>query len=387
MNRKRDMFIVSGSAALVAGAGMRAAFADVQTVELHSPTTLPFVIFRGRVHLTATIDGQELNFFFDAGGSSSLTPAAAEKLGLAISGEGTNRRVRVAELRLGEAVWRDQSFPVAPIPLASPDARIFGGIIGREYFAALPLTIDYDKNIITLIPAGSFRPPAGQAAVPVRIADSGLLMDIVLDGVRIAGTIETAVAVPLTVSNAFAQAHGLPDAYPGKLHSSVPYNGALTPGYVARARVVQVGDQRLNDLLFVITGPSPIPLVAGSPEAIVGLGFFRRFTMTFDLAHGRAFLARSSHFDEPSPYNRTGMTVGVVNGEVQITDLVPAGGAAQAGAALGDRILTVNGLAPSPATNDAIVASLVGPVGSILTVRIARGGVERDLAIRLRDLV
>jgi hypothetical protein len=366
---------------------MRAAFADVQTVELRSPTTLPFVIFRGRVHLTATIERQELNFFFDAGGSSAFTPAAVEKLGLATSGEGTKRTVRVAELRLGEAVWRDQSFPVTPIPLASPDARIFGGIIGHEYFAALPLTIDYDKNIITLIPAGSFRPPAGQAAIPVRSGDSGLLMDVVLDGVRIPATIETAVSVPLTVSNAFAQAHGLPDAYPAKLNSSVPYNGGLTPGYAARARVVQVGDHRLNDLLFIITGPSPIPLVAGSPAALAGLGLFRRFTMTFDLAHGRAFLARNSHFDEPSPYNRTGMTVGVVNGEVQITDLVPAGGAAQAGAAIGDRILTVNGLAPSPATNEAIVAALVGPVGSILTIRIARGGVERDLAIRLRDLV
>jgi hypothetical protein len=387
MSFKRRTFMVAGSATLVAATSVRPAFADPQTIDLTLPTTIPFKIFRDRVHLVAAINGEDFNFFFDAGGPSLLTPAAVDKLGLTSSGERANRTIRVAELRLGAATWRDQSFPVAPLPLESPDARMFGGIIGREYFVPLPLTIDYEKNFVTLIPKRLFRPPTGQAAVFVRTVNARLLMDVVLDGIPIAAAVQTAIPFPLTISDTFSQTHALPDMYPAKLRASVPFNGQLTPGYAARARVLQMGGHRIDDLLFVMAGPAPVPPRANPPDALLGLGLFRRFTITFDLAHGRAFLARNSHYADPSPYNRTGMTVAIVDGQVQITDIVPLSGAAEAGAAIGDRIKAFNGLVLSATTNDAIAALFVGPVGSVLTVRIERAGAERDLAIRLRDLI
>jgi S1-C subfamily serine protease len=69
-----------------------------------------------------------------------------------------------------------------------------------------------------------------------------------------------------------------------------------------------------------------------------------------------------------------------------ITGVLPNSPASDAGLAVGDHVLTVGGIA-AHMTAAQFLASVRGPVGARITMRVSHGGTERTVTLVLRELL
>ena len=165
-------------------------------------TTVPAQVFPQLV-IEASVNGQSMHFIFDTGGHSILSPEAARRLGLAPegvsrsggSGAGTvaERYTKVREVRIGQAVLRDQAFSVIDLGYGSLERgnqEPISGLLGLEVVERFIARIDYRAGMLTLLPRDQVL-ACRSGWVPIRFTDDMPTVEANLDGVRAPFTIDT----------------------------------------------------------------------------------------------------------------------------------------------------------------------------------------------------
>ncbi len=120
----------------------------------------------------------------------------------------------------------------------------------------------------------------------------------------------------------------------------------------------------------------------------IGMGFLRRFIVSFDYSHHVMWLSKSADFRAPDLYDRSGMWLGLSqNNKLQVMDVVTQGPAARAGIQTGDIITRVGGMAANADHLFDIRAALQDPRTSTLSMAVSRAQGNQRVELSLRTLI
>ncbi|HEX7695609.1 MAG TPA: retropepsin-like aspartic protease, partial [Sphingomonas sp.] len=153
--------------------------------------------------IEASVNGRTMPFLFDTGGHSILSPDTARALGLTPiggtrsggSGAATieEQFTRVKEVRIGDAVMRDQPFSILDLGYSTFERGTqppIAGLLGLEVVERFIVRIDYRAGKMTLLPRDS-AVPCASGWVAARFTSDMPTIEGWLDGIRAPFTMDT----------------------------------------------------------------------------------------------------------------------------------------------------------------------------------------------------
>jgi hypothetical protein len=367
-------------------------------------TTVPIEIVNNHVYLgDVMLDGRgPFRFVLDSGGDYIVTPEVAAALqarssgAMQLQGVGSATEgaafAHVGSLSVGSAVVRNQYTLVLPIAtgFGVAEGLKIDGMLGYQFLARFVTTIDYANSKLTLaMPANAPATAPQAAAIPFYIDRTIPRIGVTVAGVGISAEVDTGNRAGLELSSPFLAGHPAIAAL-AKTPRGVVGFGVGGPAYARLGRVptLQIGPYALSNVVTSFTSQSAGAFADPYDPANIGGAIWRRFTVTFDYPHQQLLLAKNAEFETPFSYDRSGLFLIDADGSYTVLSVFAGTPAAAAGLRKGDVIVSLNG---APASNEPLAqvrATLAGPVGSSVTLRI-RGpaGHERNVTLKLTDYV
>jgi hypothetical protein len=369
-------------------------------VDAGGTTRIPFDLVNNHIYANGSIDGKPARFLVDTGGVNLLTPASAKKFGLAGEGKLAARGVgdqavdlalaHAKEVRLGGAVLDRPVFYVIDLgDLPKVEGLDCDGLVGYEMFRRFGVTIDYERRELTLADPAKFSPPAGATAVPFELDDRIPIVKGALDGEPARLSIDTGSRASLTMHAPFVREHGLIEKYRAAPEAVTGWGvGGPARSRPARFGTLQLGDRKIEgvagDLFVGDKGSFANPDLAGN----LGGGVLRRFTVAFDYAAKRMYLAPNASFDKADAFDRSGFFLLGDADALSVADVAPESAAALSGFRANDRIVAIDG---APTTMKTLVewrAKLRElPAGTRLRIDRVRDGKSETVDLVLADRI
>ncbi|GAA0711218.1 aspartyl protease family protein [Dokdonella soli] len=386
-NEVRLQKITSNVALADADFAMPAMAATAKIDDASGITRIPFDLVNNHIYVDGAIDGKKARFLVDTGGLNLLTPAAASKLGITGEGKLAARGVgdqsvdlafaHAKEVRVGNASLANPVFYVIDLgDLPKVEGVVADGLVGYEMFRRFGITIDYAAHVLTLSDPKKFAPPAGASAIAFELDDRIPIVNGVLDGVPASITVDTGSRSSLTLHSPFVHAHHLATKYRAAPEAVIGWG----VGGPSRGRPVRLGTLKLGDLSIdgiageLFTGDKGSfanPDHAGN----LGGGVLGRFTVAFDYAAKRMYLAPNDRFGKPDGFDRSGLWLLGDGDALKVADVAGSSTAERAGLRKDDRIVAIGdegiekrGL---PEWRQRLREL---PVGAKLTIRYLRAG-------------
>lgn len=380
-----------------------AAPAMVAVARIDDPSGIacvPFDLVNNHIYVDGDVDGKPVRFMVDTGGVNLLTPAAAQRLGLnsegklGASGPGEQRTdvalARAKRVRVGAATLDNPVFYVIDLAeLPKVEGVEFDGLIGYEMFRRFGVQIDYANKQLVLAEPEKFVPPTGATEIDFEFDRLTPIICGMLDGVPVRLTVDTGSRVSLTMNSPFVHAHDLPAKYDAAPESVLGWG----IGGPVRLRPVRFGRLQLGKL--DITGIAG-DLFTGSKGALtnpdhagnLGGGVLKRFTVAFDYAARRMYLAPNAAFDRSDAFDRSGLWLIQDVDTLKVVDVAKDSAAERVGIAENDRVTVIG--------DEAITTHTLAewrqrlrelPVGAGLEMRLLRDGTAFGVKLVLADRI
>lgn len=352
----------------------------------------------GKLLVEARMDGKgPFPFVLDTGGHAILTPPTARALGLKVSGRSVSYGAgpgstplgfaRVHSISLGDAQIDDQSVLVMPLSPVLTDRGAkapIAGILGLEVFERFAVTVDPAKKVIILRPFGSFRPPAGATALPLRFTNDMPLIHATLDGKRGIFGLDTGNSGPLMLFPRWAARNGLAAHYGAGVPQPEGGEGGMFIGHMAFIRSLRIGGLTVRGKLIGLMSPQGVGAVSNRSEAgNLGMTVWRAFRFAFDYRSERLYLTPRPHYLPPKPAAATGgfIAVKLTPQAFSVIQVTPDGPAAQAGLKQGERIVALDGMRAKGLASLYLMKRIEqGRPGTVLRLTLADGR-TLDLAL------
>ena len=375
---------------------------DIQLPPGKDSVEIPFrLAANNRILVPVTLNGKvTVEAEFDSGGSLLLQPATVTQLGATSAGhhrqggggEGmtTSSVGRLDSVRVGDAQINSLAFHSFAFHPDEPNEAL----IGLETLQRFVVRFDFDRMVMTLIKPEAFHYDGPDAVVPFHFQDNQPEVKGSIDGIAGLFTIDTGDNSSLLLIAPFARRYGLVDRY----HADIPYNGkaiGATHGVWARQRAgtVALDGADGRPIVEVHNPVTRISLQSSgfdadrNVSANIGLGILRQFNLTFDYRNQRLILEPNHLYGQFDIFNRTGFALDAKDDAWTIRVVYPDSPASEAGLKTGDKILTIDGHAPGQVSDDDLAATLKGPVGSAISVRVKSASGIRSLRLVLRDVL
>jgi hypothetical protein len=366
-------------------------------------TTVPVLIEGRKILVPVMLNGRgPFPFVLDTGGHFILTAATAQRLKLPVLGRGsTGDRahgpgfVRVHELRIGDAIVRDNVAHMIPYPYARVERGPLppkAGWLGLELLERFSAIIDPAKRTLTLTPLRGPPPQYAGVRVPLTFDEDAPLAPCRVDGMPGACMIDTGNAGPTIVEGHWAHATGLDRRF---LHA------AGADGHFVHALDAGGGVRVARADLDLGTVHMPREIVAAYPQAtsgsesttveaaIVSETVHERYATSIDFKQGAMWLQPVRGRAAP-PFNRTGLQLRRgPDGNFTVGFVYARSPAAAAGFRTGDRIVAIDAKPSRAITPNELIAVGTAPVGTVRTYRVLSRGsnVSRTVRIRLAELL
>jgi len=369
----------------------------------HRPTPLARIsvdIRSGIVFVPTTIDGKGPFWFeLDSGFQNcAVDRAVASRLGLRI-GETQHREapggvieratISGARLRVGGHEIPDAAISALDL---SPFGMFFGrrpdGILGYDFFRTYVVEIDYEKNVLTLFDAASYRHPGHAASVAI---DTTLRQPYVTatvvgrDGQRATGRfeIDTGSMDALNINTPFAMANGMRLSGPGIFSARGRSIGGETEAVLMRVESLDIDGLTLQAPVASVVRDDVDRAGQISGETL------RRFTATFDYSRGVLHLVKNSRFNSPFDFDMAGWFI-VASGPNldgrQVFVVIESSPAAAAGVKEGDILLRVDARDAKSYSLDELRALFRRPARKH-SIEIQRGGATLIVNITTKRLL
>jgi hypothetical protein len=354
---------------------------------------IPFEFFDdNRLFIPIMVNGVGTVALLDSGASSTVIDQAfAKTVGVAPEGAigargvGGSQEAAIgsATLSVGSATLK--GLKVAVLPLAGMEPQLghrLPVILGKEILGETVADIDFVNKRIAFVRADAYRPPAGSLELPLQVAAGGLrsVAVSVEGGPPIQAQFDLGAGSPLLLFSAFAQSHDF-----GSRPRSARLSGGV--GGVTREEVLTISRLTVAGVDF-----HDVPTSLGNPGASaidservlanVGMPVWRRFHLAIDFQHDRLFVTPEPNaVNAPFRKDRTGLDLTESDKGLAVEFVSPGSPAEKAAWKVGDRILTVDGQAPS-----AGALWRYGTTGSSVRLTgVMSNGKTFDRSIVLRD--
>jgi len=379
---------------------------DFRLPEGRQSIVLPFELLNNHIYVTASVgDGEPGRFLVDTGGVNLLTVRAADEMGIErqgsfeASGVGSETvdagLARIDLFTLGEGAetvrFEDTTFVILPLDgVVQAEGVDFAGLVGFEVFRRFVVEIDYARHRITLTLPEAFRYEGDGTRVPFELDDRIPVVEGAIDGLSGTFSIDTGSRSTVDLHAPFAREHGLASAYVPAVEAVSGWGvGGSVRSLVSRGGLLELGDADvpgpLVEIAQVERGAYTDRYTAGN----VGGGVLKRFTVIFDYAHQEMILEPNHLFDDPDPFDRSGMWINRDGEGFRIEDVVAGGPAEEAGLRVGERIVVVDGAEAGRLRLPDLRRRLrESPPGTVVELEVVGAhGARRSVHLVLRELV
>lgn len=263
------------------------------------------------------------------------------------------------------------------------------GLVGYEMFRRFGVQIDYAKKQWTLSDPKKFVPPPGAAVLAFDFDDHMPIISGVLDNVPVRITVDTGSRDSLTMSSPFVHAHDLIAKYDAAPESVIGWGvGGAAHGRPVRLGTLRLGDLNIDgiagDLFIGDKGGFTNPDQAGN----LGGGVLHRFTVAFDYANKKLYLAPNADFGKPDAFDRSGLWLLADSSALKVADVAKDSAAERAGMRVNDRISVIGGLGvPAKPLSEWRRQFRELPVGTRLDIKFQRDGKDGDAMLTLSDRI
>ena len=361
-------------------------------------TTVPFRLLNNHIYADVSVNGSKpLNFIFDTGGHSILTPETAKALGIASQGNltssgggdqlATSGVTTLKSIRVGDATITNQTASVLTFQAKGVEGTDEQGMVGYEFFARFVTRFDYGKHTITFIDKKYFDPKDAGTPVPMRLYHQFPEILGSYDGVPGRFGIDTGSRMPLELNAAFVAKNNLRAKVTGGAEAMTGWG----VGGPSRSLVFKGGTLKLEG----VTIDQPLTMIsldkggAGAAEAFpnnVGGGVLKRFIVTFDYGHSTMYLKPiEGAVADLDTFDRSGMWVNAVPEGFKVIDLTKDGPAEGAGLKKDDIITAIDGKQAAGLDLPELRKRLRSDKpGTVVMLAVKNKG---DVRITLRDMI
>jgi predicted aspartyl protease len=312
----------------------------------------------GIILVNAHIDNapDTLNLILDTGsGGISLDSATAVRLGLPLvpsnktmRGIGGVKKLLFANnhaLKLPGLVVDSLDFHVNNYKLLTSTYGVdIDGIIGYSFLKRFILSIDYDKQQIDVYTPGSFRYPKGGFFIPVQLRTlpiTPLLFKEDENQYKNRFIVDCGAGLCMLLNKKYTEQEKL---LAGKRQFLTQAEGAggknlMQLSYLEKVEIGKFTFRKVPVYIF-----DDEHNITNHPEnaGLIGNELLRRFNVVINYPDTSLYLVPNTHLQDPFDYAYTGMAFYVIEGNLQITDIVKNSPAEKAGLKIGDIILAVD---------------------------------------------
>ncbi|MDY0104642.1 MAG: PDZ domain-containing protein [Lentimicrobium sp.] len=268
------------------------------------------------------------------------------------------------------------------------------GLISMSKFRNLAVTTDYDQNKLKFQSPERYHPPFRSEIIPISIFNGKPHMTarVELDNGDISDywlMIDSGANHPLLL-----EMDSLSDYKPKKSIDAIIGRGlgGNLQGSFARVGWLMLGNFRLDDVItsFAENYTSEIISLKLNRDGTLGSGALGRFKVTFDYLNNRMILEKGSKFRAPFEYNMSGMSFrsfGFGFNLFEVSEVIPASPAEDAGLQVGDVILSLDGKSTFLLSLGELNRILSEKEGNIVTMVVLRDGKELDFRLKLRKII
>jgi len=359
-----------------------------------------FDLVNNHIYAEGSIDGKSARFLVDTGGENILTPAAAKKFGITSEGKTAGRGVgdeivdvgfgQAQEVRLGGAVLDKPVFAIMDLgKLTEVEGYECDGLVGYEMFRRFGVTIDYVNRTLTVADPSKFTPPANASIVPFELSDHIPILTGTLDGAPVRLSVDTGSRTSLTMHSPFVRRNDLVAKYHAAPEAVIGWGiGGPSRARPARFGALKIGEATITgvagDLYTGDKGAFADPDLSGN----LGGGVLHRFTVAFDYAAKRMYLAPNADFAKADTFDRSGLFLLGDGDALSIADVAPESAAARAGLQAKDRITAIGGEKVTwKSLLDWRAKFRAMPVGTKVKVERERGGKRETVELVLADRI
>ncbi|HEX3664578.1 MAG TPA: aspartyl protease family protein [Rhizomicrobium sp.] len=375
--------------------------ADFSIIGGAPETTVAFELINNHIYAPASVNGKQFTFIFDTGGVNLVTPPTAQLLGLksqgAMQGSGAGEGhmdialTKVDSLKVGDAVIRDQVFPVAPLnQMSNVEGVEQQGMVGFETFRRFVTRVDYGARKVTLIDPKHFDPKDAGAAIPFTFYGNGVVVSANFNGHPGNFTVDTGSRVSLTLNGPYAAKNGI-TAASAKSVSGVTGWGVGGPSHatVMRGGTFVIGPYTIQRPIAEIATDKGGSFADASLAGNIGAGLLKRYVVTLDYGHSVLYLKPiTGQIADLDTFDHAGMWFNGDPSGFKVIDVMKGAPADQAGIQVGDTITAVDG---QPASDihlyDLRKRLRDEAAGAVVAFTVKRGDETKNITVALRDLI
>lgn len=363
-------------------------------------TRVPFRLVRDHIHVQAQVDGQPVQMLVDTGGVNILLPAAVARLKLETEGQLSARGVgeqrtdvaltRATSLRLGGVAFDQPLFYVIDFgQLPNVEGEDFDGVIGYELFQRFGVTIDYIKQELVLARPDAFSPPAGAKPVPFTLAERIPIVQGRIDGRTARIAVDTGSGAAIDLHSPFVRQHDLKRRYDARFEQISGWGvGGPMRAWPVRLGELEIGGFALPDVAASLYTGDKGAFASPDVDANLGGRVLGRFTVAFDYAGKRMYLAPNARYGEPFRNDRSGMALLRDGDAIKVHEVLPGAPAAAAGLEAGDRIVRI-GTEPTGARTLSQWRDFLSTEAASTAIEVGyqRDGKPHTATLVLKDLI
>lgn len=353
-------------------------------------TTIPFTVLNGGIVLgKVRLDPfpDTLNFIFDTGcGAVSLDSATAAFYKLqpktsalfvrGIAGQLPQRLLSGMSISVGGVTIDSLTIQVSDYDLLSSVYGIkIDGILGYSFYSRYVVQMDYDSSKMYIYTKGPVRYPKGGYLLHPRLFGLPLLEGRLTDAREISDRFyfDTGAGLCLLFSSDFASDSAVFAPKRKKpFHTQGAGLGGKTAMELTTLKNFSLGPFHFRKIPTYIFDDSfdvtSYPQLGG----LIGNDLLRRFNLIINYQRSEIYLLPNSSYRQPFDYSYTGVSIGLIDGSVMVTDVMAGSPAEKAGLKEGDIILMINGNAKADVQTYQNLLRTIGPKVKVL-VRHSNG--------------
>ncbi|MCW3462448.1 aspartyl protease family protein [Chitinophaga nivalis] len=335
-----------------------------------------------------------LQFILDTGSAGiSLDTATCLKMGITntpsdriIKGLGGAKPVSYAmhhTLRLPGLNIDSLDFHINDYELIS---QVYGiqvdGIIGFSLLSRYIVTVDYDTEEILIYSKGRFNYPKGGQLLRPSLTQIPLISAPLRVNKKYINNryyFDTGAGMCLLLSTQFVKDSSIMERR--KRSKKIIQTEAQGLGGKMQMSLTTVSEFRIGNYAFrnvptyIFDDKSNVtayPFLGG----MIGNDLLRRFNITLNYAKKEIYLVPNSHYRDAFDYSYTGLIIYLINGRVEVTDVIKNSPAEKAGFRKGDIIMAINN---NLGANLQLFREILKNIGSKAIILISR---DNDLIIK-----
>ena len=336
-------------------------------------------IIIGRVQLGDFPDS--LSFIFDTGcGGISLDSLTAARLKLVthhsdaiirgIAGERQEELLDGMRLRFGAVSLDSVTMEVNNYDiLTSVYGEKIDGILGYTFFSRYLVRVDYDSSKIDIYSKGPVTYPKGGYLLRPQLVGLPMTEGRLNDARDILSRFyfDTGAGLCLLFSSEFTADSAV---FASKKKRPVHTEGAGLGGkkemQLTTLKNFSIGPYRFRQIPVYVFDDSYD--VTNYPQlgGLIGNDLLRRFNLVLNYDKSEIYLMPNSSFHQPFDYSYSGVTIGLVDGKVVVTDVAKDSPAEKAGFREGDWVIMVDGDARQNVQTYQALLRTIGPRVQVL---------------------